>query len=76
MKQSIFFFRYLCTATTLFLLAVTPLSAAAATSIEPGDLARPKIGLALSGGDASHCVATSGQGSLITTAPTTRSTDA
>ncbi len=52
MKQSIFFFRHICTATTLFLLAVTPLPAAAATSIEAGDLARPKVGLALSGGGA------------------------
>ena len=52
MCRSIFFFRYLCTATTLFLLASNLPLAVAANGIEPSDVARPKIGLALSGGGA------------------------
>jgi len=52
MNRSIFFLRHLHTASMLLLLASNLQPAAAAAGVEPGDVSRPKIGLALSGGGA------------------------
>jgi len=52
MNRSIFFFRFLHTASMFLLLASNLQPAAAATGIEAGEISRPKIGLALSGGGA------------------------
>ncbi len=52
MNRSIFFFRFLHTASMFLLLASNLQPAAAATGVEAGEISRPKIGLALSGGGA------------------------
>ena len=52
MNRSIFVLRHLHTASMLLLLASNLQPAAAAAGVEPGDVSRPKIGLALSGGGA------------------------
>ena len=51
MNRLIFFLRHFCTMSILILLA-SYLQPVAAQDVEPGDVSRPKIGLALSGGGA------------------------
>ena len=52
MNRLIFFLLHFHTLSLLLLSALNPQRAAATTGVSPGDVARPKVGLALSGGGA------------------------